>query len=76
VAPNFRPQIDGVDISALGLHQLRRHLTIIPQDPILFSGSVRINLDPLRQHSDDQLWSALKLSHLVGQRTFIWGQLL
>lgn len=56
--------IDGVDISMLGLHALRSRLTIIPQDPILFSGSLRMNLDPFGTHSDDDLWRALELAHL------------
>jgi len=57
-------QIDGQDISKIGLHTLRSNLTIIPQDPILFRGSVRFNLDPLDQYSDAEIWSVLELSHL------------
>ena len=56
--------IDGEDISQMGLHDLRRKLTIIPQDPVLFSGSLRMNLDPFSEHSDDAIWRTLELSHL------------
>ena len=56
--------IDGIDISTLGLHCLRNKLTIIPQDPVLFSGSLRMNLDPFKIYSDEQLWHSLKMSHL------------
>ena len=56
--------IDGVDIAKLGLHCLRNKLTIIPQDPVLFSGSLRMNLDPFNNYSDEQLWETLKMSHL------------
>lgn len=57
-------QIDGVNISELGLQKLRSSITIIPQDPILFAGSLRINLDPFNKHNDEELWSALKHAHL------------
>jgi len=56
--------IDGVDISRLGLHKLRSRLTIIPQDPVLFSGTLRHNLDPFKQYSDDAVWASLRQSHL------------
>ena len=56
--------IDGVNIATLGLHCLRNKLTIIPQDPVLFSGTLRMNIDPFNQYSDDQLWQTLKISHL------------
>lgn len=51
--------IDGHDISKMGLHDLRSRLTIIPQDPVLFSGSLRSNLDPLDEFSDLDLWTCL-----------------
>ncbi|XP_054155852.1 ATP-binding cassette sub-family C member 3-like [Oppia nitens] len=56
--------IDGIDIGRLGLHELRSRLTIIPQEPILFSGTIRFNLDPFGQFSDDHLWTVLDQSHL------------
>ncbi|KAF8364170.1 hypothetical protein PRIPAC_91093 [Pristionchus pacificus] len=56
--------IDGRSTSSMGLHELRKRLTIIPQEPVLFSGSVRFNLDPFGDYSDDQLWKALELAHL------------
>ena len=56
--------IDGLDSANLGLHDLRTKVTIIPQDPVLFSGTLRMNLDPFNLYSDDDVWSALKLSHL------------
>uniref|UniRef100_A0A3P8PBH8 ATP-binding cassette sub-family C member 5 n=1 Tax=Astatotilapia calliptera TaxID=8154 RepID=A0A3P8PBH8_ASTCA len=56
--------IDGVDISDIGLADLRSKLSIIPQDPVLFSGTVRSNLDPFNQYSEEKIWDALERSHM------------
>ncbi|KAJ7984781.1 hypothetical protein DPEC_G00358340 [Dallia pectoralis] len=56
--------IDGIKISEIGLHDLRSKLTIIPQEPVLFSGSLRMNLDPFGKYSDGEVWTALELAHL------------
>ncbi|KAF9182685.1 hypothetical protein BGZ51_004502 [Haplosporangium sp. Z 767] len=56
--------IDGIDISTLGLHELRSRLTIIPQDPFLFGDSIRSNLDPFNKYTDSEIWAALESASL------------
>ncbi|KAF9971484.1 Multidrug resistance-associated protein 1 [Actinomortierella ambigua] len=56
--------IDGIDISTVGLKYLRQHLAIIPQDPTLFAGTLRENLDPFHELQDADLWEALERAHL------------
>ncbi|KAI4354324.1 hypothetical protein L6164_003194 [Bauhinia variegata] len=51
--------IDSINISSIGLHDLRSRLSIIPQDPTMFEGTVRSNLDPLEEYTDEQIWEAL-----------------
>eukprot|EP00743_Colponemidia_sp_Colp-15_P007019 GILK01007575.1.p1 GENE.GILK01007575.1~~GILK01007575.1.p1 ORF type:complete len:1529 (-),score=302.56 GILK01007575.1:186-4727(-) len=62
-----RIDIDGLNIAELGLHDLRSRLTIIMQEPVLFSGTMRYNLDPFGRYRDDELWSALKQVNLDSQ---------
>lgn len=70
-AANGAILIDDVNIAQLGLHALRSRLTIIPQDAVLFSGTLRINLDPFDTHTDEEVWRALEHAHL---KTFVKGK--
>ncbi|KAG6617571.1 multidrug resistance protein ABC superfamily [Phytophthora cinnamomi] len=60
-----RVLIDDVDISSVNLRELRRSLAIIPQDPVLFSGPLRENLDPFHEYSDERIWRVLQQVHMA-----------
>lgn len=67
--------IDGIDVGAIGLHDLRSKISIIPQEAILFSESLRFNLDPFDERSDIALWNALELVELKAMVSTIPGAL-
>ena len=57
--------IDDINVLDIPLHTLRSKIAIVPQDPTLFKGSVRFNLDPFDQHSDTEIWAALDSVHMA-----------
>lgn len=65
-AAGGRILIDGKDVSEMGLHNLRTRWTIIPQDTVLLSGTLRMNIEPFEYHTAYEIWRILKLSHLKG----------
>ena len=67
--------IDGIDTATLELSMLRSHISVIPQDPTLFSGSLRYNLDPFEEYTDEQLWDVLDKVQLKATASTLAGGL-
>lgn len=65
--------VDGIDIGTLGLHDLRSRFGIIPQEPVLFEGTVRSNVDPIGQYTDEEIWQVIRFTlifhvlHIIGK---------
>lgn len=61
--------VDGVDIGLIGLRDLRENITIVPQDPTLFTGTIRDNLDPFNAYTDEEIFAVLRRVQLIGADT-------
>jgi ABC-type multidrug transport system fused ATPase/permease subunit len=70
--------VDGLDVTTIGLHDLRSRLSIIPQDPTLYEGTMRSNLDPRHEHTDIEVWEVIMFSFFYMKFWFMkfFGQLL
>lgn len=64
--------MDNINIANIGLHNLRSKLTIIPQDPVLFAGTMRMNLDPFNNYNDENIWKSLEHAYL---KNFVKGSI-
>ncbi|KAF9150625.1 hypothetical protein BG015_007537 [Linnemannia schmuckeri] len=64
--PGSKIVMDGIETDTIGIADLRSRMSIIPQDPVLFQGTFRYNLDPLNKHTEQELWKALEASDLKG----------
>lgn len=67
--------IDGIDICKVGLHDIRARFGIIPQDPVLFEGTVRSNIDPLGNYSDDEIWKVHSISLPPFLHTYVYTRI-
>ncbi|XP_055925055.1 ATP-binding cassette sub-family C member 3-like isoform X2 [Argiope bruennichi] len=67
--------IDGIDITMIGLQELRSKIAFIPKNPVMLDGSIRFNLDPLEEYSDSDLWKAIERAHLKDYVTSLEGRL-
>ena len=66
-AESGKIEIDGIDISTIGLRDLRQSITMVPQDPTLFTGTIRTNLDPFGINTDGEIFAALKRVQLINE---------
>ena len=72
---SFQVSIDGVNITSIGLQEARRSIVVITQDPVLFGGTLKRNMDPFSQHTDKDLWIALEEVQLKTLVKYLPGQL-
>jgi len=73
--PEGRILVDGIDSKSIGLHELRSKISIIPQDPVLFSGTMRKNLDPFSEYQEETLWAVLEAVNLKDSVSELTGGL-